>query len=231
MSKRTLILTGYTDKFMSENYPNDKTIQEVFEETLPSKRKYVKKYGYDLLELRNFGTDKDGIYTERDIGFLRAKRTIEMLNFYDVVMWIDADALITNFNYSIDDFCLQENISFYASWDWNGRYTFNTGNFIVQNTKYSDSLWGTLFSTGKHFQHEQMALNAIYSGTELKRTIKCLDHMYLNSIPSREMYGEAWATRAPIFSPWTKESFLLHITGCTNALRLEILNKYFKEFL
>jgi hypothetical protein len=61
-NKRVLLLTGTTDEgkgvwnhFTSKE---DNDMQEVFDLTLPSKHRYVKKHGYDLLSLQSFGEDK-----------------------------------------------------------------------------------------------------------------------------------------------------------------------------
>ena len=103
MNKRVLVLTGTTDILRQPN-ETDNTMEEVFDLTLPSKQRYVKKYGYDLLSLRSFGKDRQNRFTESDIGFLRVLRAFELLENYDIVMWIDADSIITNHNFSIDDF-------------------------------------------------------------------------------------------------------------------------------
>ena len=80
MSKRVLVLTGTTDILRQPN-ETDCTMEEVFDLTLPSKQRYVKKHGYDLLSLRSFGKDKQNRFTEFDLGFLRVLRTFEMLEY------------------------------------------------------------------------------------------------------------------------------------------------------
>ena len=138
-NKRVLLLTGTTDILRSPN-ETDNTMEEVFDLTLPSKQRYAKKYGYDLLSLRSFGSDKQNIFKDKHLGFLRALRAFEMLEHYNIVMWIDADSIITNDNFSINDFQIDENHSFYASWDWNNvGHSFSTGNFIIHKTKNTNN--------------------------------------------------------------------------------------------
>jgi hypothetical protein len=235
MNKKVLVITGTTDILRTAE-ETDNTMEEVFELTLPSKQRYVKKHGYDLLALRSFGEDKQGTFNPRHLGFLRALRTFEMLQYYDTVMWVDADALITNDNYKIEDF-IDDNCCLFVSWDWGGKNTFSTGNFILKNTLNIDELLKSFLSVGKfvikHKQwgEEQTTFNLIYNSTSLKENIKILDHKYLNSIPSKKMFRGIWDGRPDPFAPWTHESFLVHITGVPNKNRIDVLKNSFGEYL
>ena len=153
MNKRVLIITGTTDmgKGLLPGWPSaeDRTMEDVFDLTLPSKQRYCKKHGYDLLSLRSFGTDKKNRFKDNDIGALRVLRTIEISEYYDVVMWIDADSIITNDNLTIEDFPLDDNCCFYASWDWNGKSSMSTGNFIIKPNKHLE-YFETIFCKIRH---------------------------------------------------------------------------------
>lgn len=209
----------------------DNRIEEVLDATLPSKQRYAKKYGYDLFTLRSFGIDKKYGFKDTEIGFLRAVRTFEMLEYYDTVMWLDADSIITNDNYTIEDFQLNENFVFCASYDWIGRLTFSTGNFIIQNTKQTNEFLNIFYSVAKQFPTEQDALNAIHRGINFNNTIKVLEHNFLNSVPSAIMNTPCWTGRNPIFAPWNENSFLAHLTGVSNHNRIKILNKHLNKYL
>ena len=84
--KKVLIITGTTDIGRPED-SNDSSHEELFELTLPSKQKYAKKRGYDLLIMRSFGDSYPYGLTKNDtawpynehIGFLRAITAFEML--------------------------------------------------------------------------------------------------------------------------------------------------------
>lgn len=228
--QRVLILTGTTDINRSST-ETDNTMEEVFDLTLPSKQRYAKKHGYDLLAIRDFGVDTRYGFKPSDIGFLRALRTFQMLISYDIIMWIDADSLITNPDMKITDFETNPDITFYASYDWHGRNSFSAGNFIVQNTKYSNEFLDAFFKIAKYFPEEQMTLNAMYANDAFKPTMKILEHKYLGAAPSVEMYAEQWVGRRPIVAPWSDGAFLVHITGIPNYARINILKQHFSKYL
>lgn len=236
MSKRVLILTGTTDILRQPN-ETDNTMEEVFDLTLPSKQRYAKKHGYDLLSLRSFGTDKNKLFDDTELGFLRELRTFEMLEHYDVVMWVDADAIITNDNFSINHFELDDNHCFYASWDWTGSKTISTGNFIIQKCESTDFMFKSFLQVGKHVKDtkqwgwEQTTMNLIYRHTQFKDYMKVLEHKFLNSVPKESELLPVWQNRMRIFAPWTNQSFLAHLTGISNSDRIKLLTTYFKDHL
>lgn len=236
MNKRVLVLTGTTDILRQPN-ETDSTMEEVFDLTLASKQRYAKKHGYDLLALRSFGTDRNKLFDDTELGFLRELRTFEMLEFYDIVMWIDADSIITNDNFSIDDFQLDGDHCFYASWDWTGKRTISTGNFIIQKCASTDQMFDAFLQVGKYVKDtnqwgwEQTTMNKIYSQTNLGKHIKILDHKYLGAIPNRAMFRGIWDGRPEPQYPWTEECFLSHITGVPNKNRIDVLTNTFERYL
>jgi hypothetical protein len=230
MKQRTLVLTGTTDINRSPSETDNK-MEEVFDLTLPSKQRYAKKHGYDLLAIRDFGVDNKYGIKSTEIGFLRDIRVFELLSSYDIIMWIDADSLITNDNIGINDFGIDSNFLFYASYDWFGKTSFSTGNFIIQNANNITDFLNTFYKIAKYFPEEQATLNAMYSSTPFRDVMKILDHKYLGAVPSIEMYAEQWVGRRPIIAPWTEEAFLVHTTGIPNYARINIIKKYFSKYL
>jgi hypothetical protein len=121
-----------------------------------------------------------------------------MLNYYDIVMWVDADSLITNLDYKLQDFQLDDQNSFYASWDWTGNEIISTGNFIIKKTERTNELLNAFVQIGRQiiennqWGEEQTTINVIYRNTNLSNTIKVLDHMYLNGVPSELMNIDCW---------------------------------------
>jgi len=229
-NKRVLIVSGYTDMLREQNYSHDNSCEEVFDLTLPSKQRYAKHHGYDLLALRSFGKDKHNIFLETDIGHLRFIRSIEMLftGHYDAVFWIDADSLITNFNYKLEDF-VKEDVVFAASWDWMHRLSMSTGNFIIQKTQQLEALYNIFYQIGKTFNSEQESLNSIWRGNILN--ITPLEHKFLGSTLTKEQIGPGWETRPEVIGPWSKDCFLVHVGGVSNFNRIRLLNQYFREYL
>jgi hypothetical protein len=240
-SSKTLLMTGVSDILPPKN--NDVPMEEVFKLTLPSKQRYAEKHGYDLLTMRSFGSGKEYGFKDTNVGLLRMVRAFEMLKHYDVVMWIDADAIITNDKFTIkDSFNLNQDHCFYASYEWAEwcvpHQTFSTGNFILQRTKDTETLFSTFLEVGKNhiegFGEEQNAMNWIYKNTTLVGTMKILEHLYLNAVPYA-MYMDRIRCyndiHQKIYSPWKDTDFLAHIGGLPNKNRINILNTHFKNYL
>lgn len=249
MSKKVLIMTGTTDClrekqislpdhmkfFQEESASSDPSMEEVFDITLPSKIRYAKKHRYDILTMRSFGEEPSCNFLRHHIGFLRALRAFQMLSLYDVVMWVDADAVVTKENMPVEDFGLSSEHSLYVSWDWQWKQSFSTGNFILQRAPKTNDLFRTFLEVSQNFLsgfgEEQKTLNFIYRNTPLSSAIKILDHSYLNSVPKAAENTEVWRGRPPVLYPWDEFSFLAHITGMDNRNRIEILKKHFSENL
>ena len=235
-SEKILVLTGTSDILRSSE-ETDATMQEVFNLTLPSKQRYVKKHGYDLLCLQSFGSNETNGFQKTHIGFMRLLKAFEMLNYYDIVMWIDADSLITNLDYKLQDFQLDEQNCFYASWDWTGKETISTGNFILKKTEKINEFLNAVIQVGKYiietnqWGQEQTTINLIYRNTNLNNKIKILDHSYLNGVPLELMEIDCWKNRQKINYPWNNKHFLAHITGISNTDRINIINNIFKDYL
>jgi hypothetical protein len=45
------------------------------------------------------------------------------------------------------------------------------------------------------------------------------------------MYESRWTAPRPIVGKWNEECFLAHLTGASNASRIEILNNNFNGYL
>lgn len=232
MNKRVLLVTGI-GKLQLDVYSagGDLPIKQIAEMTFPSKQRYASKHGYDLLKIEDFGSDKEKNIDESNMGFMRVARTSDMLKYYDIVVWIDADSIITNDEIKIENFPIEEDITFYASYDWNGKYSISGGNFMFVKNKNTEKFLEVFYSLVGKAEHEQMAMNILYFRSNYKNFMKILDHDYLNAAPTKEMYAEQWATRADIPYPWNEKSFLCHLTGASNTHRKRILTSYFKKYL
>ncbi len=239
-NKRVLVLTGTSDVVRetqgesNQDLWKDRLYEEVFELTLPSKIRYAKKHGYDLMCLRSFGSEPSTGFKDTNIGLLRALRSFEMLRYYDAVMWIDADAIITNESYSLRDFGVDDHHCLYASYDWEWKHSFSTGNFIIVKNPNCENLFRAFLHYGKNYTEgigeEQKTLNFIHQNTPLGAVVKILDHCFLNGVPDF-MPNIAWKTTRKIICPWDKSCFLAHLTGETNANRIWTLKNPLKEYL
>ena len=237
--KRILIVTG-----------GDSNIHEVLDFTTPSKIRYAKKHGYDFMSLRSFKKIPEynidsGLIS---IGFARSIPLFQMMELYDAIVWFDADSIITNDSYKIEDI-IESNHTIYFSFDWpyeskNPHSSFSSGNFILQKTPSIDELFGVFLQYSQRFLNDvgsdQTCFNTIYKETDLRKDFKILDHKYLNSVPKFLENTKTWISdpnrtgpmaQNKIVSPWTEDSFIAHLTGVTNEERIEIINKHFIKYI
>lgn len=242
-NKRVLLLTG-----------SDSNMYDVLDLTIPSKLKYVRKYGYDFMTISSFkkypeyniNSDNDLI----DLGFSRTIYMFQMLEHYDIIMWLDSDSIITNNSYNIETFLTEDHCLFF-SYDWavspDGSTNFsgfNGGNFIMQSTKDINELFSGFVNSAQQYLSDvgsdQACFNAMYKFTEFKKYIKILDHKYLNSVPESILTTSVWGSDPnrsgpnrthKIVNPWSEDSFMAHLTGCTAEDRIQLLNSHFKKYL
>ena len=242
--KKVLLITGTTD-IITPKDSDDATQEELFELTLPSKERYAKKHGYDLLVMRSFGDSSPYGFVKHNvpfpqnnqIGFLRAIVAFEMLFSYETVFWIDSDSLITNYDYDLNTFGVNSEKSFYASYDWEWKNSFSTGNFILHRTPQPQ--WRQLFQlflhlgTTKFLDHllqEQITLNYINNNI-MPQSFQILEHKYLNAVPKEIENTKTWKDRRKINWPWDRSCFLAHFTGLTNTERIELIKNNFSQYI
>lgn len=233
--EKVLVLTGADEK-----------MKDVLNLTIPSKLKYANKWGYDFLTINNFRVYSQYNMDKRHLGFSRFIYALELLNYYDFVMWIDGDAIITNDNYSIHDFMI--NISnnknnFFFSSDWmhnpqnfpGGHSYFSSGNFILKSSQETEFLAENFLHIAQYhlddIMQEQGTLNHMSFLPEFKDYFKILHQKYLNSVPIFVSQTEIWKDRLPIFYPWNEDCFLAHFTGTSNEDRINIIKNNFKKFI
>lgn len=241
-SRKILVITG-----------GDSRVHSVLDLTIPSKFRYTQKHGYDFNILRSFKSipsiNIDG-GSLIGLGFSRAIYAFQMLGHYDVVMWLDSDSIVTNSNLTIDDFIDDEH-TIYFSYDWpvspdgsTEHVGFSGGNFIIKSTNQAKELFNAFINIGQHFLNDigadQACFNAIYNQTPLRQHFKILEHKYLNAVPESILTTSTWASDPnrsgknkthKIINPWTEDSFIAHLTGCTSDDRVNLLNTHFKKYL
>lgn len=239
-NKKILILTGGTDRFRTKESESDALFEEVLDLTLPSKRKYAEKHGYDFKVLRDFGSDPRGIFDDNHIGPQRLLCVFEMLDQYDVVMWIDGDAVITNDEYSVESIGLEENVIFYGSQVWNGHTMFNlpyfsAGNFMMHKTEGYDKLKEYFYTAAQQIgptnTEEQHILNLIHKRTDLGPAFKIVGNNIFESIPNQDVYGDWYKFSQPVAHEWKRGNFLVHLGGLPNSGRIDIMHKHYSDYL
>lgn len=229
--KKVLILTG-----------SDIKMHNVLELTIPSKKRYAKKYNYDFIVKYSF--DDEIAKYNLGLGFARFISAFNYLDTYDIVMWVDADSIITNDSYSIDKF-INETQSFYASYDWLGYNGFSSGNFIITKNQFNELFFNEFLNIANslfknHEMAEQITLNYMNGDSRFCDIFCILDHKFLNSVPRCVENTSVWqhdpVRTGPnktniIVNEWTVDSFLAHLTGCSNEDRVDLLLTYFKDYL
>lgn len=219
---KTLLLTGSNDKMFN-----------LLDLTLESKIKYCSIHGYDLFIKKQWLPAEQVNFTINHLGFLRVFYALQMLSTYDRVMWIDADAFITNFNYKIENIADSDHC-FFVSCDWNFEQDnhnspFNTGNFILKKTSEIYSFYESFVKTSQMFlddeMQEQRTLNHMYFSGIQTKNMRIVDKKYLNSVPELMHETQTWQGRPVIKEPWTKDSFIAHLTGAKNHERISVFKK------
>jgi len=197
---KTLILTGASE-----------SMADVSAASLPSKQKYCEIKNYDLKV----------ITLEGRLEFERPLQAFKEVKNYDVCMWVDADAVITNTNYNIEDF-LYPNKPFSASLDWTDVQTISMGNFVIKNTNKTEELFNKYSSFCENSTHDQDAMNCVLnSDPEL---INVLPRKYLNAVPSIVKEYRVHEYR-DIVDPWDESCFLAHLTTVSNECRIRIIKE------
>jgi hypothetical protein len=217
----------------------------VLELTLSSKYKWCQRHGYDILVKRTWPAKPKLNFGENltHLGFLRAVACFEQLRYYDNIMWLDGDSIITNQEYKIEDF-IDDKSCFFASYNWSIEESpggaFTTGNFVIKKNSKTDIelLYNLFLQVSKQFLNhvlqELITFNTIYSDPTYSGMFKVLPHKYLNACPEILKNTATWSndkSRGKIVGPWNPECFLAHLTGCTTAERFEMIKTHFKSYL
>lgn len=209
---KTLLLTGSTAE-----------MHNVLSASVPSKVAYCRYHGYEFKSIP-LGYDNE-LFGKR-LGFERAIAAFDHALAYDAVMWADADAFITNFNYKINDF-RHEDKPFSASLDWTDCTTISAGNFVLYNTSKLKDLYEEFVQFGSNMflddpEQEQRTLNFILdSNPDL---IHVLPRNYLNSVPAIAEEYRVNENRK-IVEPWNPNCFLAHLTTIHNEYRIKIMKE------
>ena len=240
MKKRILVLTGATDSFRTEQSEGDSLFEDVLKMTIASKKRYAEKHGYDFKVLKEFGSDPLSVFEDNHIGPQRLLCVFDALTEYDVVMWLDGDALITNNQYSVEQMGLEENIVFCGSNVWNGMHVnnlpyFSTGNFMFHKTNGLTNVINAFYDIargiGASRTEEQHILNLIHKFTILRDLFRIVPNCIFESVPDQTIYERYYTYSSPAVHVWNENNFLVHLTGPNNRDRIEIMEKYYHKYL
>lgn len=145
---------------------------------------------------------------------------------YDAVMWIDADAMITNHNIRIEDRLGDE--KFVITSDLHG---INSGVFIARNHIETKELLLSMINlgeelTGKHPFREQEALNRYLSFDHYKKMVTLLPQRMMNAVIN------PYYQRPPGFSGnWQPGDWILHFPGISMEDRCRVAPEYVSQIV
>jgi len=176
-------------------------------------KKYCEEKGYTYI------CDKDdskirSISENRSLHWCKIKIVKEVLdtNNFDYILFLDADAIISNFNQNIEDFIDSDYNMIFAE-DIGSHSSMNTGVFLVKNSEWSKNFLNTWWESGETYigkdaqddlsimeenlekigyfkhalWHEQTCITLLYrNNDEIKNNIKVISNRSFN----HKDYGE-----------------------------------------
>lgn len=223
---KTLIITAY-----------DNNMQLVGDATLESKQEYAKKHGFDF---KHYNSNSDFIPEEHP-SFTKLKFILNHVDSYDFIVWLDADAIITNPSINIVDDVLSKSANSYTdvddpflfvSLDWsssdhysNTLNKWSAGNMVLKCTEDLKLFFNEAYGLKAYARTplwDQSAMKKVLSSNPIyQNKIVVLDKHVLNAVP---VMFQADHTNE---STWCHDHFLAHLTGApSNTLRLAWLSDY-----
>jgi len=182
--------------------------------TVPNIVNYCRKHGYDW-NIQSI----QGRYS----GYLKILniQSLFAANDADVIVSLDCDTLITNYNIKIEDY-LDDTHSFFICEDYNG---LNAGVFVIKNSKWSaDFLSYILQCEGQSGMYcEQDAILSYMKSFPNNENIKILPHPSINSY-LYESYPEI-PPQSHEQGQWVEGDYILHLPGMDNQTRIKILTQ------
>lgn len=214
--KKIALVTMYDDNCKSYAQLSDIT-----------KKEYCRLHNYDYICMKqNAAPGKHPVW-----GKIRVVR--DLLNTYDIVIWVDADAIIANKNFNIQPYII-DNFDLYISQDNNG---INTGIFIIKNTETGKKILDQIWNSYRQFQYvtfrQQACLGYLWK-TKYGPNIRILPHKLINS------YDDIYPQRDRV-NIYKQGDFILHLPNERACNKVhpdyrvwrfqQILEKYYKELL
>lgn len=141
---------------------------------------------------------------------------------FDWILYLDSDAIITNFNYKIEDIIARhQDKDIIMAADGNGT---NNGVILIKNSKISSSFLQKCFTDKTFFHSETPEQNAMlyYLTHDYSQYLGIEPAWFLNA------YLEGYdnnSSSSEIVRFWDKESFILHLMMLPTEDRCEILRQ------
>jgi len=182
--------------------------------TVPNIVNYCRKHGYDwnIQSIQN-----------RYSGYLKILniQSLFAANDADVIVSLDCDTLITNYNIKIEDY-IDDIHSFFICKDYNG---INAGVFVIKNNKWANGFLSYILQCeGQSGMYcEQDAILSYMKSFPNNENIKILPHPSINSY-LYESYPEI-PPQSHEQGQWVEGDYILHLPGIDNQTRIKILTQ------
>jgi len=180
--------------------------------TTPIFKEYCKLYGYDFRVLVMGGTGNEYAYKKHEYFEELFKEDV------DAIFYLDVDAVITDFRYTIESF-IDEEHSFFIT-EHLGE--LNGGAMIIKNDDAGRWVNEMVLSERNSFDNEQNVLNFYREFAPLKAAMKILPHPSINSF-NYELYPECPTIRKREQGHFHEGDFIFHVPALGTEKRLEVL--------
>jgi len=178
---------------------------------------YAKQAGYD------FHVGRDWPFDDRVAHWSSVYMLRKYLSSYDYVLWLDADAIVTRFNMSLEHFIrLSPDANILACDDRPmGTSVINTGAVLVKNTPWTErflEVWWELGNRPEYafkFPSDQGAITELFQNKVMQAQdhIKVFPAKLFNSIyPAQETH--------------TAEDFVLHLMATPDDVRKQVFSEW-----
>lgn len=194
------------------------TYEQIVAPGIENKKHYCDKHGYDFFVL------SESMDTSRPIPWSKIKLLQEILSNkeYKWVFWTDADAVVTNFAYPLEDI-IDENYDLIITTDLNG---INSGHMLLKNSEWSAQFLETVYSHTECINHpwwEQMAIILeIQNNPETQKRTKIFPQRVMNSYVPEVMF---WCND-PLRTHYQRGDFIVHFASCPKERLLDLMIKY-----
>lgn len=207
-------------------YTYGENFAELAQVCIPVLIKYCEKHKYDCA-IKAFPTNKKGGY-----GFINTKRVAELLDGYDLVLSLEADMLITQLDWKIEDL-IDEEHSFFICKDVND---YNGASWIVKGNKEGKDWLNYVNSFEDEYEHEQTLFEKVCSNISI---VKTLNHPSINSIKFDEYYpsygkpnfkiGDKVTKPTVEQGDWIPECFICHLPAMPLEKRITTFQRIKQE--
>jgi hypothetical protein len=201
-ANRCLVLTGYDDVMTLVGDITSKTHQA-----------YALKYGFNFEVFKNYGY-------KAHPAFQKLELIKDRLDKYDLILWLDADMLVTNPDIDFRDL-VGDRKGMIFSMDWNGKSDsmFSSGACITVCGPEA----GEVIDDALRRKH--WAWRPLWDQSALQEVCRAKLKQYFHILPRRKLNAVPIVVQPNSTEPWMPGDFTCHLTGIRNDMRLEILNK------